>query len=462
MSFQVNQSTDYDALFSYLEEKILKQHCEAMISFASLLGNDAMLRSCLQAFIDKYKVALDEVIYQITNHEVRFIPRSKVEDISEKKHYDALEGAYNSEYYLTDCGGYDTFHSSSGMILDSRLGTLLDLVDPREEDIILDVGCGRGELSYQLSKFAKKVVGIDYSQDAIQIAKETYAEAVKEERLCYYCMDILRSQDSVKYDKIILADVYEHIDAAVMVKLLDKLKNMMTEDGKLFIHTAPNLDWYDKVYPQHRQKALSECRYLPKNPRSYYEKLMHINEQSPQTLHETLSKKFNNVIVWDGMLSNVENFNDFKAAPRGNEIFAVASKSSLQSFKSHLFMHPVESGMLKFSLSLLMPTNSIPMGMAGMIPVRITNLSPIPVRSQNPYPVNLSYHILSKNRDMIIFDGNRTKLPKILYPNETVDCLLQVDGKLLERDKYILKISMVQEHVAWLEDSSIDCIVDVC
>ena len=111
-------------------------------------------------------------------------------------------------------------------------------------------------------------------------------------------------------------------------------------------------------------------------------------------LDHKLSKKFNNVIVWDGMLSNVENFNDFKAAPRGNEIFAVASKSSLQSFKSHLFMHPVESGMLKFSLSLLMPTNSIPMGMAGMIPVRITNLSPIPVRSQNPYPVNLSYHIL--------------------------------------------------------------------
>ena len=460
MAFQATASTDYDELFAYLERKILEERCEARVTFPPESASDSLLFSCFQAFIDKYKAALDEVAYGFASHEVRFLPRERAADLSEEKHYDALASTYDSDYYLTDCGGHDTFRASGGTMLDSRLGSLFDLIDPREEDSILDVGCGRGELSYQLSKFCRKVTAVDYSKDAIRIAKETYEKLSTEDRLQYSCTDILTMPDTASFDKIVLADVYEHIDADVMEKLLPKLRDMMAEGGKLFVHTAPNLDWYEKVYPKQRREALRQRRYLPKNPRSYYEKLMHINEQSSRSLHDTLARYFGDVIVWNGTVPGMEDFNDFTGVPRENDIFAVASRSSLQPFKEGLFMQPVTDGSLRFRLSVLAPPAPILQGLTGTIPLRVTNLSPVPVRSQNPCPVNLSYHVLSESGETVLFDGVRTRLPKTLYPGEQADCLLEFDGEPLERGQYTLQISLVQEQVAWLEET-VSCPVEV-
>ncbi len=461
MAFQVTVHTDYDKLFSYLEEKVLDERCEARVTFPPEAVSDALLFSCLQAFIDKYKAVLEEVAYGFSAHEVRFLPQKKVENLSEEKHYDALAGTYDSDYYLTDCGGHDTFLASGGKLLDNRLGSMFDLINPREEDSILDVGCGRGELSYQLSKFCKKVTAVDYSKDAIRIAQETYAKLSTANRLEYSCTDVLTMPDTASFDKIVLSDVYEHIDAEVMEKLLPKLRDMMTEDGKLFIHTAPNLDWYEKVYPRQRREALRQRRYLPKNPRNYYEKLMHINEQSSRSLYDTLSRYFGDVIVWNGAVPSMDGFNDFAGEPRENDIFAVASRSSLQPFQEELFMQPVTDGSLKFRLSVLAPPAPIARGMRGTIPLRVTNFSSVPVRSQAPCPVNLSYHVLSESGEMVLFDGMRTRLPKMLYPGEQVDCILEFDGEPLECGRYTLQISLVQEQVAWLEESA-SVSVEIC
>ena len=97
---------------------------------------------------------------------------------------------------------------------------------------VLDVGCGTGELANLIAEAgAKEVIGIDYSSEAINLAKRRYQRV----NLSYDCIDV----DNLKgtFDVITLAGVLEHIDKPL--SLLKKLKQMLRPDGSIIV-TCPN------------------------------------------------------------------------------------------------------------------------------------------------------------------------------------------------------------------------------
>lgn len=57
----------------------------------------------------------------------------------------------------------------------SRLGRgVVDLLNPRQGEQILDLGCGTGDLSFEISQSGADVHGIDSSPAMIQKAKEKF------------------------------------------------------------------------------------------------------------------------------------------------------------------------------------------------------------------------------------------------------------------------------------------------
>ncbi|HEY6363845.1 MAG TPA: hypothetical protein VI585_03545, partial [Candidatus Binatia bacterium] len=66
--------------------------------------------------------------------------------------------------------------------------------------------------------------------------------------------------------------------------------------------------------------------------------------------------------------------------------------------------------------------------------------------------VNLSYHWLDPKRQMVVFDGLRTPLPRDLGPGEsvTLEATIRAPEKAGE---YLLHVTMVQEGVAWFSES---------
>ncbi|MBM7602323.1 trans-aconitate methyltransferase [Metabacillus crassostreae] len=67
---------------------------------------------------------------------------------------------------------YDSKHSFV-----SKLGNdLVDLLDPKEGERILDLGCGTGDLAKVLSDKRVKVIGVDKSENMIKQAKLKYPE----------------------------------------------------------------------------------------------------------------------------------------------------------------------------------------------------------------------------------------------------------------------------------------------
>jgi len=51
---------------------------------------------------------------------------------------------------------------------------LIDLLDPKRNERILDLGCGSGQLTFKINESAKEVIGIDKSPEMIQDAKSKY------------------------------------------------------------------------------------------------------------------------------------------------------------------------------------------------------------------------------------------------------------------------------------------------
>jgi hypothetical protein len=66
--------------------------------------------------------------------------------------------------------------------------------------------------------------------------------------------------------------------------------------------------------------------------------------------------------------------------------------------------------------------------------------------------VNLSYHWLDRKRQMIVFDGLRTPLPRDLGLGESLTLRATVQAPE-KAGQYLLHMTMVQEGVAWFSDS---------
>lgn len=98
--------------------------------------------------------------------------------------------------------------------------------------LVLDVGCGTGLFAYMVAKKgAKKVVGIDYSNEAIKIARESH----RHQNLQYSNIDVKSIKE--KYDVIVSIGTLEHMDDPL--KILKIMKSHLAPNGKIII-TSPN------------------------------------------------------------------------------------------------------------------------------------------------------------------------------------------------------------------------------
>ena len=100
---------------------------------------------------------------------------------------------------------------------------------------ILDIGCGIGEVAFDISKKAQKVVAIDINKKKIESAKRRFSR----DNLTFIVGDATDYNFNERFDYIILSNVLEHIkDRQAFLK---KVKNF----GLFFLIRVPmiNRSW---------------------------------------------------------------------------------------------------------------------------------------------------------------------------------------------------------------------------
>ncbi|MBU2477334.1 class I SAM-dependent methyltransferase [Candidatus Micrarchaeota archaeon] len=109
---------------------------------------------------------------------------------------------------------------------------VIKLLNVKEEDKILDLGCNTGDFCNILSSnFKAEVKGIDLNQSAICRAREKYPE------LDFQLMNLNDLNEKEVYNKIVMIQVIEHLNDPLL--LIKKARDALVPGGQLLL-TTPN------------------------------------------------------------------------------------------------------------------------------------------------------------------------------------------------------------------------------
>jgi cyclopropane fatty-acyl-phospholipid synthase-like methyltransferase len=188
---------------------------------------------------------------------------------------------YDKEYYEKYNHGYSSFTKSRDLMPDlyNQIKDI-DLTGMK----ILDVGCGRGELiRYAVVKGAE-AYGIDYSDAAIEIAKDIVVDLPEdiEKRAYFETMDAKELKfENDFFDYVFLFDIVEHLHDWELKKCLSEVSRVLKPGGKVIVHTSPNKNLMNLVRVVARPFGV--------NLKSSE---FHVNEQTPDSLNKYMSENF--------------------------------------------------------------------------------------------------------------------------------------------------------------------------
>ena len=120
------------------------------------------------------------------------------------------------------------------------------------------------------------------------------------------------------------------------------------------------------------------------------------------------------------------------------------------------------------STVVVAPLKEFAQELSSSVPVhtlRVNEKVPLPVTVKNPstetwpatgdptegYMVHLAHHWLDDAGTVVVRDGVRTKFPQDLAPGESVSLAATIQAPA-EAEEYVLRLTMVQEKVAWFDD----------
>ena len=139
---------------------------------------------------------------------------------SKKFNNDSLRLKYENIYKK---GAYKKFFSFDK---NSIQNSLLKSISNWNKLVVLDFGCGEGDLSNMIAKKKAKLVhAVDYSSKAINLAKKRFG---RKKNIRFELADATKVKN--KYDVIVMSGVLEHIDAPF--NLLKKMiKSNLNKNG---------------------------------------------------------------------------------------------------------------------------------------------------------------------------------------------------------------------------------------
>lgn len=205
---------------------------------------------------------------------------------------------YTEEYFLTACEGYEDFIASDGENLSRRLKAAFELAAVEPGMKVLDVACGRGEIVLHCARLGADAYGFDYAGAAIKLARALLTRAGEG---VPGAMGLVQAEakrypfPARSFDRVLMFDIVEHLHPWELHAALVEVHRVLKDDGRLIIHTAPNI-WYDRyAYPVVRlfRRLTGDGAAYPADPRRFlveHNQDVHVNEQSLFSLRRALKQ----------------------------------------------------------------------------------------------------------------------------------------------------------------------------
>jgi len=195
-----------------------------------------------------------------------------------------VKAIYNGDYFLKAVDGCNDFVGFDGTLdsLFSRYQRNIESLGLQPQHKLLEVGCGRGEVCIFHALKGGSAKGVDYSADAIDLARKKAQSLNVQVEFVESSFDQLADPPET-YDRILASEFIEHISAEEGVRVFQAVFSMLKPGGKLLVFTMPHTLQRRYGYPIARIWAALHGKRLPEQQEDTtleHYKLYHLNEQN--------------------------------------------------------------------------------------------------------------------------------------------------------------------------------------
>lgn len=180
-----------------------------------------------------------------------------------QKEQQVQEDKYNFPYHYVPTNNNDNFRQTYNVKWGYEYVSYINFVISELKKIkfnsLVDVGCGDGRFINKLNKDIpnKYLLGIDYSENAISLAKAMNSN------LDFVCADITENDFNNKYDAMTLIETLEHIPLDSVDNFIKSISKLIKQNGYLIITVPSDNCGLDSHHFQNFNKKLLES-YLNK------------------------------------------------------------------------------------------------------------------------------------------------------------------------------------------------------
>ena len=121
-----------------------------------------------------------------------------------------------------------------------EIDSIIEKLNPKEGEIILDLGCGTGRIAHKLISAGCKVVGLDFSIKSLKVCRTRCSVGQsRRDKICLIRADAcnLPFEDD-SFDKCISSQVLQHIPSEnERLKMLYEVRRVLKRNGKFVLTT---------------------------------------------------------------------------------------------------------------------------------------------------------------------------------------------------------------------------------
>lgn len=134
------------------------------------------------------------------------------------------------------------------------LDTIVKELDVKRGDLILDAGCGTGNLGIKLKKRGVKVIGIDYCIEALDIYKQKDPKA----ELMVHDLNLPLPFPDNYFDKIVSNNVIYSLSRDKIPLVIKEFKRVLKKSGFLVITNPAKNAKPMAIYKEHLKKTFTK------------------------------------------------------------------------------------------------------------------------------------------------------------------------------------------------------------
>jgi ubiquinone/menaquinone biosynthesis C-methylase UbiE len=201
---------------------------------------------------------------------------------------------------------------------------MLDWLEPKEGEKILDIACGGGALSLKIAEKGCEVYGVDLAEDTINSAKRL---AEREKITCTFKVgsaEDLPYQDGY-FDKVVCSSSLEHFKDDI--KTLKEMHRVLKPNGKVVLTTDSfTYPISDELKEKHREIAYVVNYYTGEKLKEQFEKSWFKLNRSKYLLNSRITSFFVKIgikIEWSGKLWMVVSFIAYPLCLMSDRLFGM-------------------------------------------------------------------------------------------------------------------------------------------